>query len=96
MSKTRHRILIDISAEDVDEFLVSQRMQALGEVHTVSVKKMADEHVSVQRLAAGLGRKELEVKYAQLTELIRNMNNSELVSELNHLAIQLGTPRSSG
>ncbi len=96
MSQIRHRVIVDLTAEEIDSFVVRQRLAALGEVHTVSVKKMADEHVCVQRLAAGLGRNDLELKYSQLTELMRSLQNSELTVELDDLATRLGAQNSSG
>lgn len=91
MTKIRHRIIVDLTAEEVDSFVIRQRLGVLGEVHTVSVKKMAEEHVCVQRLATGLGRTDLEEKCSQLTDLMRNLHNVELTTELDSLAIQLGT-----
>ena len=95
MKKIRHRLIVDITSEEIDSFVVRQRLHAIGEVHTVSIKKMTDEHVCVQRLAVGLGCSDLEAKHFQLTELVRNVQSSELTKELDSLATQLGVQRSS-
>ena len=94
MKKIRHRIIIDLTAEEIDSFVVRQRLQALGEVHTVSVKRMAQEHVCVQRLAVGLGKQDLETQFAQLRDLVANVHDSDLQDEIDFLATQIGASRS--
>lgn len=90
MQKLRHRVTVDLTADEIDSFVVRQRLNALGEVHTVSIKKMANEHGCVQRLAAGLGHNDLETKFSQLTTLMHNLDSSELAEELDVLATRLG------
>lgn len=90
MLNIRHRVTIDITANEVDEFLIQQRLNALGEVHSVSVIQMDEEYDQVKLLASGLGKQDLEVKFAQISEMISNFEGAEIENDLKSLARRLG------
>lgn len=90
MLKIRHRITIDISTNEIDEFLIKQCVDGLGDVHSVSVIAMEEEHDQVKILASGLGEKDLKLKIARISTLVSNLDGFEMKNELRSLAESLG------